>query len=205
MMRIVISLSALGLALIVGLPGGAQEKKKEKDPHEGRKGTVIGTLVAKDKNWIEVKADGEEKGRKYVPQWVGGMPAQGGGPDKKMLEIFSKLKIGSRIEVEWLFEERLRAMGVKVIKASADDKEEKKVSKTVGTLESREENRWLVVKADGEEKARKYYYHAKLPEKLLAALRQAPIGSRISIEWVSTSHGPIIESIEVIGKTRKEP
>src|SRR5262249_41897120 len=124
---------------------------------------------------------------------------------KKMLEIFSKLRVGSRIEVEWLFEERLRAMGVKVIKAPADDKEEKKVSKTVGTLESREENRWLVVKADGEEKARKYYYHAKRPEKLLASIRQAPIGSRVSIEWVSTSHGPIIESIEVIGKARKEP
>jgi hypothetical protein len=174
---------------------------------EGKKGTVIGTLVAKEKNWIAVKGDGEEKERKYVPHWVGGAPSAGGGPDKKMLEVFSKLKIGSRIELQWEYEERLRAVHVKVLKEPAGDKkgEEKKISKTVGTLESREDNRWLVIKADGEEKSRKYYYHAKQPDKLLSAIRQAPIDSRVSIEWVSTNHGPIIESIEVIGKARKEP
>ncbi len=98
----------------------AQEKdKKEKNPLEGKKGKAIGILTEKGPNFIEVKADGEEKGRRYVPQWVGGAPAKGGGPDKNMLKIFSELKVGSRIEVEWLFEERLRALGVKVLKAPA--------------------------------------------------------------------------------------
>src|SRR5205085_825248 len=99
----------------------AQDKKKEKDPMEGKKGTAIGTLTAKGENFIELKADGEEKARKYVPQWVGGLPAKGGGPDKKILKIISELKVGSRIEVEWVFEERLRALNLKVIKAA--DKE----------------------------------------------------------------------------------
>jgi hypothetical protein len=200
MRRVLLTFIVFGLAVaLVGL-SGAEEKKKQKDPGEGKKGTVIGTLVAKDKGWIEVRADGEEKARRYVPQWVGGMPSQGGGPDKAILKIYSDLKIGSRIEVEWLFEERLRSMKIKLIKGPA----EKKTSKTVGTLQARENNRWLEVKADGEEKARKYFVHAKLPDKLLAAVRQVPIGSRVCVEWVSTSHGPIVESIEVLSKPRPE-
>ena len=75
-----------------------------------RKVNAIGVVTAKGDNYIELKADGEEKARVYVPHWVGGAPAQGGGPDKKMLEVFSKLKVGSRVEVKWEFEERLRAV-----------------------------------------------------------------------------------------------
>lgn len=96
--------------------GNAQDKKKEKDPLEGKKGKVIGLLTDKGPNFIEVKADGEEKGRKYVPHWVGGAPDKGGGPDKKVLKVISELKVGSRLEVEWEFEERLRILTVKVLK-----------------------------------------------------------------------------------------
>ena len=87
---------------------------------EGKKGKVIGLLTEKGPNFIEVKADGEEKGRRYVPHWVGGAPAQGGGPDKKMLKIIGDLKVGSRIEVDWEFEERLRVVAVKVLKAPVE-------------------------------------------------------------------------------------
>jgi hypothetical protein len=106
------------LLLAVGLESAAQDKK---DGEKGKSGTVIGILVAKDKNSIDVKAAGEEKARKYVPHWRGGAPAEGGGPDKDMLKTFAKLKIGSRIEVKWEFEERLRAVEVKVLK-EADKK-----------------------------------------------------------------------------------
>ena len=75
-----------------------------------------GLLTAKGDNFIEVKADGEEKGRRYVPHWVGGAPAQGGGPDKKMLAVFEKLKVGSRIRLVWEFEERPRAVRIEVLK-----------------------------------------------------------------------------------------
>jgi hypothetical protein len=98
----------------------AQDKKKEKDPQEGKKGKVIGLLTDKGANFIEVKADGEEKGRKYVPHWVGGAPDKGGGPDKKMLKVIGELKVGSRLEVEWEFEERLRVLTVKVLKLPAE-------------------------------------------------------------------------------------
>jgi hypothetical protein len=126
---IIASAMLFGLALaIMGDVGGtavtAQEKKdkKEKNPLEGKKGVAIGTLTDKGPNFIEVKAAGEEKGRRYVPQWVGGNPDKGGGPDKKLLKVFSELKVGSRVEVEWLFEERLRVLSVKVLKKTEDDK-----------------------------------------------------------------------------------
>ena len=109
-------LALFGFVLIVG-SGADAHNKKEKDPLEGKKGTVVGTLVGKTETSIELKADGEEKARKYVPQWRGGVPAQGGGPDKDIVKIIKELKLGSRLEVDWLFEERLRCMSIKVLKA----------------------------------------------------------------------------------------
>ena len=41
----------------------AQDKKKEKDPNEGKMGKSVGTLTEKSEKFIEVKADGEEKAR----------------------------------------------------------------------------------------------------------------------------------------------
>lgn len=93
----------------------------EKNP-EKKSGTVTGVVTAKDKNTIDVKADGEEKARKYFPKWVGGAPAQGGGFDKNTLKTFSELKIGTRIRMEWEFEERPRVVKIEVLK-SADSKE----------------------------------------------------------------------------------
>jgi hypothetical protein len=115
MMRALVSFIVLALLLTAGFESAAQEKK---DGAKGKSGTVIGILTAigEKKMMIEVKADGEEKARKYVPHWRGGAPAEGGGPDKDMLKVFAKLKVGSRVQVKWEFEERLRAVEVKVLK-----------------------------------------------------------------------------------------
>ena len=117
---LVVCLSAALLGMTGPSVHGQDKDKKEKNPLEGKKGKAIGLLTAKDANSIEVKADGEEKARRYVPQWVGGAPAQGGGFDKKTLKTISELKVGSRVEVEWLFEERLRILSVKVLKLPAE-------------------------------------------------------------------------------------
>jgi hypothetical protein len=58
----------LALVLIGGMSfSTADEKKKEPDKKEPEKkfGSVMGTLTAKGDTWIEVKADGEEKARRY--------------------------------------------------------------------------------------------------------------------------------------------
>jgi hypothetical protein len=102
------------------------EKKDDKKSDEGRKGTVTGVVSAKGDNWIEVKADGEEKARRYVPHWKGGAPAAGGGPDKEMVAEIKKVAVNSRVKLDWEFEERARVVKIEVLKKPEDKKDEKK-------------------------------------------------------------------------------
>ena len=188
----------------------AQEKQEEKkDQPTGKHGKVIGVLVGigKEKKAIEVKADGEEKARIYVPHWVGGAPAQGGGPDKKMLEVFSKLKIGSRVEVKWEFEERLRAVEVKVLRLPPGDKKEadkeSRTGKSIGILVSKGD-KFIELRGDGEEKPRKYYARylgepkPGFDPEILKTFGKLTVGSRLQLEWVSTNHGPQVTRVEVL-------
>lgn len=190
----------------------AQEKnadKKEKDTV--KKGKVIGILVGigKQKKAIEVKADGEEKARIYIPHWVGGAPDQGGGPDKKMLKVFSHLKVGSRVEVTWEFEEHFRAVDVKVLQAPKEEKkdgkndEEVRSGKTIGIVVSKSD-KFIELRADGEERARKYHPRWLTEPKpgfdpeILKAFHKLTIGSRVQIEWRSSNHGPMVHRVEVL-------
>ena len=58
-----------------------------------------------------------------MPHWVGGAPAQGGGPDKKMVAEIAKLKIGSRLKIQWEFEERARVVKIEVLKEPKEEKD----------------------------------------------------------------------------------
>jgi hypothetical protein len=126
-----------GLLLVAFCLSGAavaddktEEKKDKKKEEKKKKGTVVGVLSAKGDNWIEVKADGEEKGRRYVPHWRGGAPDKGGGLDKEMIASFKKLKVGSRVRIEWVFEERPRVEKIEVLKEKdRKDKDDKKEEK----------------------------------------------------------------------------
>jgi hypothetical protein len=208
----------LGGALLLGLiaiapelTAGEKEKKSDKD--EKRKGTVVGLLTAKGENYVEVTADGEEKARKYVPHWVGGAPAQGGGPDKAMLKQIAQLKVGSRIRLDWEFEERLRVVRVEVLKApegkEADEKKtEEKKDKTgpekrtlVGTLTAKGKN-FVEIKADGEEKGRQYFLLGGGSKELLKAIDETPIGTRVQIEWANIERLRVL-SLEPLKKTDK--
>jgi len=96
-------------------PAVGQEKDAPKKEEE-RKGTVTGVVSAKGDAWIEVKADGEEKARRYVPHWRGGAPAAGGGPDKDMVAKLKEILVDSRVRLEWVFEERPRVEKIEVLK-----------------------------------------------------------------------------------------
>jgi hypothetical protein len=110
-MSAAVLLGAVGF-LAHAAAGDGDEKKEPKK----RSGAVVGTLTARSDSWVEVKADGEEKARRYVPHWVGGAPKDGGGYDKKVVATIGKLKVGSRVRLEWEFEERLRILKVDVLK-----------------------------------------------------------------------------------------
>ncbi|MCS6864104.1 MAG: hypothetical protein RMJ56_09980 [Gemmataceae bacterium] len=96
---------------------------KKNDPRdEPRQGTVTGIVTAKGDTWIEVLADGEEKPRRYVPHWKGGLPQDGGGLDKAMLAEIQKVPLKSRVELKWSFEERPRVEAIKILKKGDDKK-----------------------------------------------------------------------------------
>ena len=99
------------------------QKLDEKKKDETRKGTVTGVVSAKGDNWIEVKADGEEKARRYVPHWKGGLPKDGGGPDKEMVAEIKKVPVNSRVELKWVFEERRRVEKITILKKPEEKKD----------------------------------------------------------------------------------
>lgn len=113
-------LMVTGMLLVTLVVAGTQAQDNKKEQKEGksvlRKGEVTGMVVAKGDNWIEVKADGEEKARKYVPHWRGGNPAQGGGLDKKMIAELKEIPVKSRVRMDWTFEERPRVEKIEVLK-----------------------------------------------------------------------------------------
>ena len=117
---------ALSGFLAVALCGLAAAQDKKDDKKETRKGTVTGVVSAKGDNWIEVKADGEEKARRYVPHWRGGAPADGGGLDKEMIAEIKKTPLNSRVKIDWEFEERARVVRIEVLKKPSEKKDEKK-------------------------------------------------------------------------------
>jgi hypothetical protein len=98
--------------VLVAIPAGAEEPKKDAE----KKGTVTGVVTARGDNWIEVKADGEEKPRRYVPHWRGGAPKDGGGLDKEMVAKIKDVPLKSRVRLEWSFEERPRVEKIEVLR-----------------------------------------------------------------------------------------
>jgi hypothetical protein len=107
------------VALAVSAAGGGQEPRR-KDADEGKKGTVTGVVTAKGENWIEVKADGEERPRRYVPHWKGGLPKDGGGPDKEVVAKIKSIPVKARVRLEWSFQERPRVETIEVLKAGKE-------------------------------------------------------------------------------------
>lgn len=104
------------------LVAGEEKQAPKADAKEEKKsGTIVGVIAAKGKDYLEVKADGEEKARRYVPRWVGGAPKDGGGYDKETVKTIGELKVGTRIKLEWEFEERPRVVKVTVLKAPVKD------------------------------------------------------------------------------------
>ncbi|CAN5436160.1 hypothetical protein BH11PLA2_BH11PLA2_25650 [soil metagenome] len=125
-------IALLFAVMLLGTAPVVAEDKKETKPHakeeppKEKKGTVTGVVTAKDEKWIEVKADGEDKARKYVAHWRGGNPKDGGGPDKEMLAKFKEIPLNARVRLEWVFAEHMRVEKIEVLKKDGTAAPEKK-------------------------------------------------------------------------------
>ena len=101
--RHVIAGVMFGLFAFFAASGSAQEK-----PEPERRGTVVGVATEKGGYWIDVKADGEEKARRYYC-----------GSDQKALRAVKDTEVGSRIRLEWLHREVFRVVKIDVLKPPA--------------------------------------------------------------------------------------
>src|SRR5256885_639481 len=88
-------------AFLVGF-AAVDDKKDEK-----KSGTVAGVVTAKEKNWIEVKAAGEEKARKYFLR---------GDTSAELKQAIKDVPTGSRVRIEWSFLERPRVIKLEILK-----------------------------------------------------------------------------------------
>jgi hypothetical protein len=195
------------LAFVLGTSIQADERKE--DPKKS--GAVVGVVTAKGVAWVEVKADGEQKARRYVANWVGGVPKEGGGPDPKMVKAINGLKVGSRVRLEWKFDERPRVVKIEVLKDAGakgtPEKDDKKEAVKKGTLTGKltaKEPNWIEVQADGEEKARRYFFHRGGTKQLREAIQQTTLGSRVRIDWIFVER-PRVVKLEVIKKVDSKP
>jgi hypothetical protein len=125
-LAVLFGFGALALCLSAGSAQDKkpEEKKGDKKAEEVRKGTVTGQVTAKGENWIELKADGEERARRYTAQWRS-MPG-GGGPDKETVALIKETPLNSRVKLDWEFDERARVMKIEILKKPGDKKPEEK-------------------------------------------------------------------------------
>ena len=186
------------IALLLSSPATAQEKDKREDK---RGGTVVGVVVQKEARWIDVKADGEEKPRRYASK----------AGDAKILEAIQKVKVGSRVKIEWEFLERPRVVKLDVLKAPPEEKPEKRGGTVVGVV-VRKEKGGIEVKADGEEKARRYVPHwvggapaasGGYEKRTVEAINKVKVGSRVKLEW-EFDERPRVIKLDVLKESQPE-
>ena len=155
------------------------------EPTEGQKGTLTGLLTAKSDKWIEVRADGDKEAKRYIPHWRGGMPADGGGLDKAMLETIKKLRVPNRVKLDWEFAEHLRVNSVEIV----EPKEKSGVVE--GEVTAKGEN-WVEVKPAGDAPAERYSprWIGGLPKDgggpdkdALHAIAEVKAGDKVRVEW----------------------
>ena len=87
-----------------------------KQPHPTQSGTVTGMVIDQGPNYVDVKPD-DEPPRRYIPRWIGGMPHQGGGPEKHVAIQIAQVRVGNRVKVDWVYDSRRRVTAIQVLAA----------------------------------------------------------------------------------------
>ena len=170
---------------------------------------MTGVVTAKGDNWIEVKADGEEKAR-TLRSALEGRPAEG---RRRAGQGDGREDQGHAAQ-----EPREARLGVRGARPRGEDRGAQEArrrrthprrsqrSGTIsGEIKSKKEqdnNIVIEVLAPGEEKARSYFvqYDPKIkgpiPE-VLKAVGAAKVGDQVEFDWEATGHGPAIVKFEV--------
>ena len=152
---------------------------------EERGGIVEGILVAKDTNSITVLSNGSKDPMRFTPYWHGGLPKDGGGLDKEMLEQIRELIPTNRVRVKWEFEERARVVEVKTLVPK------RKKGTVRGTIVAKGENS-IDVKPTGKGPVERYLPHWRggnpsdgggLDKKVLRQIVPLKVGKQVTLKW----------------------
>ena len=165
----------LACLLIFAFTAGLHARSEEK-----RGGTVEGILVAKDKNSITVLPEGADEAMRFHPHWRGGLPKDGGGLDKVMLETIRSLIVNNRVAVKWEYEERPRVIQVRTLLPK------KKKGVVRGKIVAKSEHFIDVKPADSKAPTERYLPHWRkggLDKETLSLIREAKVGQQVTVEW----------------------
>ena len=80
-----------------------------------KEGAMDGILTSKGDAWVEVLNDRDQSFR-FIPEWIGKGPANGGKFKSETLELIDKLIVGNRIQIDWMYDGFLRIIDAKIIK-----------------------------------------------------------------------------------------
>lgn len=171
---------------------GAAPREQPVKHEEATQGTVTGILTGRGDNWISVKAEGAREAVRYMPPWRGGMPSEGGGPDKAILEAIKKLIVTNLVEVTWEMQENTRRIiSVKMLTS------DQKAGTVSGTVVAKGEA-WIDVKPKDGPTER---YMAKwvpgplnaegkpsgggMDKDMMKAITALKIGSTVDVKWAA--------------------
>ncbi len=103
-----------GIVLLSGAFGEVELRAGESRRVES--GVIQATVVEKGEDWIVLRAEGQREGVRYVPQWSGGLPKDGGGLDRRMLGAIRETPVGSVIKAKVGHDERPRILAIQIVR-----------------------------------------------------------------------------------------
>jgi hypothetical protein len=83
-------------------------------------GSMDGILASKGEAWVEVLDDRDQSFR-FIPEWIGKGPANGGKFKSETIELIDELIVGNRIQIDWMYDGFLRIIDAEVIKPPHDN------------------------------------------------------------------------------------
>jgi hypothetical protein len=164
---------------------------KVPDFKDGDEGTVTGTVLESDAGSATIRTDEDSPRKlKFAPQWVGGSSAEGGGLDQAMQKAMEKLKPGQKVQVKWVYQERLRALSITPSGGSDKPAAQAKGGQSgsyTGTL-IRKDDVSITVRIDGDNPQSLKFIPKEDDKDMLATFRTVDVGTKVQVQWVSDDH-----------------
>ncbi len=166
------------------------------------RGSIRGILSSKGDTWIEI-LDDQDQSFRFIPEWAGKGPANGGKFKTETIEMIEQLIVGNRVEVKWMHDGFLRILDARTIRPS------KKEGVFVGYI-LKMSNRWIDLQNIDEGKPWRFYlpWVGGLPEqgggydqKVFKAFKYHKPYEPIRFSWVYKNRPTIVSTYETVRDT----